>query len=528
MSTSRPGNRPSDRPSVAGKRTVHGSSSTTKYSRDSYVGRRSSSSGTRRSTEGGSSARGDMAGGAPARERRDSRSAAAGYEPGPRSTGRHDEVTNPYDTGRYSSDRYAGRSSSGRPSARSGRARTQRTGAAYEPFFDRSADGIGKSIRRRRALLRGVIALAAVAIVVGGVTFFMSNAPITVSVNGTTMELSGDKTIQTAFKEAGEPAKAGNLVDVEGATLEEGKGYRFSFTVNGQPGTDPSSKLKEGDAVVFSDGGNIEEESDAVEEPIPHETVDQGYGPIHVVDNPGADGVKTTKTGKISGKTVTQTTTEPQDRVYHRYYPDTGEDKVVALTFDDGPWDTSTAEILDILKANDAKATFFTIGDQITGKGAELVKREADEGYQVCTHTWDHAAGSGQGVNLSFMSKDEQREEITKGIQAISDATGKEASKVIRAPGGNFPTEVWVNVEDLVTAEIGWDIDTEDWRKPGSDAIAQAIKNATPGDVILMHDGGGDRSQTVKALKEALPYLREQGYSFITIDELMKYPKKDI
>ena len=113
-------------------------------------------------------------------------------------------------------------------------------------------------------------------------------------------------------------------------------------------------------------------------------------------------------------------------------------------------------------------------------------------------------------------------------IQAIADVTGQEASKVIRAPGGNFPTEVWMNVEDLVTAEIGWDIDTEDWRQPGADAIATALKNATPGDVILMHDGGGDRSQTVKALKEALPYLREQGYSFITIDELMKYPKKDI
>ena len=183
---------------------------------------------------------------------------------------------------------------------------------------------------------------------------------------------------------------------------------------------------------------------------------------------------------------------------------------------------------MDIIKSNDDKATFFTVGNRIDDSTADLIKREVVEGHQVCTHTWDHAAGSGQGVNLSFMSKDEKREEITKGMKAISDVTGQEASKVIRSPGGNFPTEVWMNVEDLITAEIGWDIDTEDWRKPGSDAIAQAIKSATPGDVILMHDGGGDRSETVEALKEALPYLKKQGFRFITIDELMQYPKKDI
>lgn len=509
MSTYESGNRPSGRPSVAGKRTVHGGNSASQYSRDSYVGRRSSSAGTRRSASDARTTRGDASRGSSSRA--------------DRTAGRYD--SNPYDTGRYSSDRYAGRSSSRKPASRTS---TRTRGAAYEPLFDASADRIGKSVRRRRTLLHGAIALAAVAVLVGGIAFFVSHAPITVSVNGTSMNISGARTVQAVFEEAGEPAKAGNLVDVEGVTIEEGKGYRFSFAINGEPGTDYETKLKEGDAVVFSDGGNIEEEADVTEEAIPHKAVDEGYGPIHVVESTGSDGVKTTKTGKISGKTVTQTTTEPQNRVYHRYYPDTGGEKVIALTFDDGPWDKTTAQILDILKENGAKATFFTIGDQITGQGAELVKREADEGHQVCTHTWDHASGSGQGVNLSYMSKDEQREEISKGIQAIADVTGQEASKVMRAPGGNFPTEVWMNVEDLVTAEIGWDIDTEDWRQPGADAIATALKNATPGDVILMHDGGGDRSQTVKALKEALPYLREQGYSFITIDELMKYPKKDI
>lgn len=506
MNTHEPSKPTPSRPSVAGKRTVHGGRTAADYSRASYAGRRSSTA------HGHDDAR------------RSSHSAETEERPKgePVSGASADFDGQGANAQRYSTDRYPGRSSSPNRSKR----RTPSVG--YEPLFEGSAEGIGRAIRRRRSLARIGIAAALIAVVVGGAAFAAGNAPITVSVNGTSMEVAGDKTVQTAFESAGEPAKAGNLVDVEGSTLEEGKGYRFSFAVNGQPGTDPETKLHEGDAVVFSDGGNIEEEADVFEEAIPFEVADKGYGPIHIVENAGSDGVKTTKTGKISGKTVTQTTAEPQDRLYRRYYPDTNGEKVIALTFDDGPWDTYTAEILDILKENDAKATFFTVGNRITKDGVELVKREAAEGHQVCTHSWDHAEGSGQGVNLSFMSRDEQRDEITRGMKAISDATGQEASTVIRAPGGNFPTEVWRNVDDLVTAEIGWDIDTEDWTRPGADSIANAIKGATPGDVILMHDGGGDRSQTVKALREALPYLKEQGYSFITVDELMKYPMKDL
>ena len=76
-------------------------------------------------------------------------------------------------------------------------------------------------------------------------------------------------------------------------------------------------------------------------------------------------------------------------------------------------------------------------------------------------------------------------------------------------------------------AEIGWDVDTEDWRLPGADAIASRILSVQPGQVILMHDGGGDRSQTVEGLRIALPQLVEQGYSFVTVDELIAYGAPD-
>lgn len=94
---------------------------------------------------------------------------------------------------------------------------------------------------------------------------------------------------------------------------------------------------------------------------------------------------------------------------------------------------------------------------------------------------------------------------------------------MIRTPGGNFNESTALNLKPLVSAEIGWNIDTEDWRRPGAEAIAEKIKQAKNGSIILMHDGGGDRSQTVEALRIALPYLKEQGFRFVTIDELLAY-----
>ena len=124
------------------------------------------------------------------------------------------------------------------------------------------------------------------------------------------------------------------------------------------------------------------------------------------------------------------------------------------------------------------------------------------------------------------MTPEEQVAEIQKGYDAIEAATGTEASRAIRTPGGNFGPDVIRNLRPLITSEIGWNIDTTDWKRPGVDSIVAQIKSAKPGYIILMHDGGGDRSQTVEALRQALPYLKEQGYKFVTIDELLEYPLK--
>ena len=375
-----------------------------------------------------------------------------------------------------------------------------------------------------KAIIAGVVAVAVVALGVGA---FVTFAPVKVTVNGQELSVGGSKTVQAAYEESGVTVNPGNYVAVDDTVLSEGKGNTFSCKLNDQEDVDPETKLRSGDVLEFTDGGNITEDYDGVDTPVPWEARIEGVGALHKFVGKGVDGVSTAMTGKVSGKTVTKVTTEPENVICHRYDADTKGEKVIALTIDDGPWEYTNA-ILDVLKENNAKATFFVVGQNIEQQkgGTDAVKRAVEEGHQVCTHSYDHAEGSGQGVNITYMSADEQVQEIQKGMDAISAATGQEASSVIRCPGGNLDAQTVLNLKDLVTAEIGWNIDTQDWQQPGADSIYNAMMEAYPGAVILCHDGGGDRTQTIAGLKRAIPELIEQGYSFITVDQMLQYEEK--
>lgn len=442
--------------------------------------------------------------------------------------GQNGDGTQRYQTAPSSTQRYQARQNGFAERAQAGLATA---GQALLSFGDTASEALSQlphmpEISRRTFLVgAGVVA----ALVVGGVSW-ASCSPISISINGRDVSIGRNENISQAFASAGSPAKAGNLLDVEGDVLQEGGGDLFSVSADGQaiPYADAST-LKAADykELSFSDGADVEEDATVHESTaLPFKTVDEGTGSLHIMTQAGEEGLKTTKTGNISGKTVTgKVDKEPQDRVFSRCWADVGDEKVVALTFDDGPWD-QTAELLDILKENDAHVTFFCVGDRICDDKVAVVKREDEEGHQVATHTYDHALGSGQSVNLALMTKDEQRTEVEKGFEAIASAIGHEPSHVMRAPGGNFPTEVWENVCDLIDADVRWDVDTQDWSKPGSEAIVESLMGITPGDIVLMHDGGGDRSQTIEAVRTALPKLKEAGWKFITIDELRQYPTK--
>lgn len=179
------------------------------------------------------------------------------------------------------------------------------------------------------------------------------------------------------------------------------------------------------------------------------------------------------------------------------------------LTFDDGPNAEFTPQILDLLAQYDARAVFFNIGNQVES-GAEILRRLVDEGHRVGNHTWSHP--SLDGISASGF-----RDEIGRTQDAIEAATGVRPT-CLRPPYGATDG----STRDLA-AELGlsvelWNVDPQDWARPGVDAIvSNVIEHAGPGDVILMHDGGGDREQTIAALAQILEHFTSQGITFTPI-----------
>lgn len=397
----------------------------------------------------------------------------------------------------------------------------QKTEGQMTPYDDMGR--YKKKGKKKGGIISAIVAVIILAAIGVGVYLYLNPPTYNVTVNGMTRTVHDGATVGDIINEGIVSPKPGNLLAVDGEVLEEGGGTPFTGTINGSEFTDTATALHKGDSLQIEDGADATEdyETETVEsEPGQQEL---GDGAIHVYV-PGETGQVEKRTGKVSGKTVEETVREGRDNIYLKYNADTKGEKVVALTFDDGPIGT-TPELLDVLKQYGVKATFFTIGDQIFDKTdfSEVVKRAADEGHQICTHSYDHASGSGRGVDMTRMSADEQIAEVQKGQDAIAQATGKEASKIFRSPGGNYHDEIIWTLQPYVTGEIGWNVDTEDWRRPGAEAIAQRLLSVKPGDVVLMHDGGGDRSQTIEALKIALPQLIEEGYKFVTVDQLIAY-----
>lgn len=375
--------------------------------------------------------------------------------------------------------------------------------------------------KRRKHVVVGILAAAVVISVLFVVLFPWDR---TITLNGREYTVRAYTTLEQAADQSNIEADAGDLLAIDGSVIEKDAGTRYNFIVNGQPTSDGDYEVKQNDVIEVLDGDDVTEgfTEEVVSTPAAIEF--EGVGAVHAYEDNGDAGTTLRKTGDVSGIVVEEIQVEPSTQTVLKYNVDTGGDKVIALTFDDGPWQTYTNQILDILAANDAKATFFTVGSRIEGL-EDVVKRASDEGHLVSTHSWDHASGSGQGVNLDYMTEEEQRQEIAKGMQAIADATGQDASKIIRVPGGNFSANTARILSEFATSEIGWNIDTNDWRRPGAEIIFERLLQAGPGDIILMHDGGGDRSQTVQALRDALPILIEQGYRFITVEELIEnYP----
>jgi peptidoglycan/xylan/chitin deacetylase (PgdA/CDA1 family) len=172
----------------------------------------------------------------------------------------------------------------------------------------------------------------------------------------------------------------------------------------------------------------------------------------------------------------------------------------VALTFDDGP-SAYTAQVLDLLAEYHIKATFCVIGRQVAANAA-LIKRIVAEGHTLCDHTWTH------DLNLRNRAPDRIRAEMQNTLDAIHAVVPGVPVRYFREPGGIWGANTVAMAESLGMIPLHWAVDPFDWTQPGAQAIISRVLSHTgPGAIVLMHDGGGNRSGTVAALRTILPTL---------------------
>ncbi|MGX1273699.1 polysaccharide deacetylase family protein [Streptomyces phaeoluteigriseus] len=181
-----------------------------------------------------------------------------------------------------------------------------------------------------------------------------------------------------------------------------------------------------------------------------------------------------------------------------------GRGRTMVLTFDDGPDPRYTPGILDTLAEYDVRAMFFVCGE-MAAHHPQLLARMADEGHTVGNHTWSHPL-------LTKLTRRQIRAELTSTSEVIENAYG-EPPRWFRAPYGAWNRAAFQLGSELGMESLAWTVDTLDWTAPGTGTIVDRVeKGAAPGVVVLSHDAGGDRSQSVRALRRYLPRLLDSGY----------------
>lgn len=183
--------------------------------------------------------------------------------------------------------------------------------------------------------------------------------------------------------------------------------------------------------------------------------------------------------------------------------------RAVLLTIDDGPSPAWTPRYLALLAKYRVRATFCMIGEQVP-PNRHLARAVVEHGHVVANHTWTHDEG------LPYRSTARIRSEIERTNEAIHAATGVVPNQY-RAPGGVWGPRVYAELARQRMMPLCWDVDPRDWSRPGTAVIEAALLRARPHDIMLCHDGGGDRSETYHALQKVIPALLHRGYEFVTL-----------
>jgi peptidoglycan/xylan/chitin deacetylase (PgdA/CDA1 family) len=317
----------------------------------------------------------------------------------------------------------------------------------------------------------------------------------TIKVAGAQVSAAGVSTVAQALKEAGVAVPAGELLSIKTHRPLGPDRHPGRVLVDGLP-TLIAAPVRPGAVITVEGGGDVTEGAETVTLLVP---ANHGIASLRRGSRPGRLRVVR---GVVSHEVVAKSVlSKPYDGALLSARP-------VALTFDDGPNPQWTPKILEALAQAGVRATFCLIGRQAQQYPA-LVKAIVDGGHTLCNHTWDH------DERLNHRTEAQILKEMSKAQAAITQASGGVAPKFFRAPGGAWSGQVELLARRLHMTPLKWTVDPRDWARPGpGHIIGVVMARVGPGAIVLLHDGGGNRDQTLAALHYFLVRLPAYKYVF--------------
>lgn len=352
----------------------------------------------------------------------------------------------------------------------------------------------------RLVAISAAIAAALTFLVVGAGPSANSDRSQRVWVNGHPATVSAYATVEEVLRASPADWPASQRVDIDGNPIDRIQ-VTPTITINGSAAsldtpTAPYSRV------------SVEPPTQVTEDLVT-ETVPVSFdGSPHIWSRlwrEGSPGSASIAVGTVSGKRgAPVVTAAPVPAKSH------GDDAVAALTFDDGPDPTWTPVILDILREKGVKATFFVLGGRAQAY-PDLIRQAAAEGHSVQNHSWNHPPG------FEALPYEVVFDEMNGTSSVIESLTGRRP-RFCRPPGGGLSGDVEAASGQLGMKLAMWNVDPQDWAGKNADEIyTRVTQGLGGGDMILMHDGGGDRGQTAAALPGIIDDLRSKGFAFVTL-----------